>query len=80
MVEAPAEPKKGPAAVVGRGMARSERRPQPLREIDYSQDARISLGLGEVDRILGGGMVPAHHTSPSPNTMIRHERNHPSGI
>ena len=58
MVEAPVEPKKGPAALAGRGGARSDRRPQPLREIDYSQDARISLGLGEVDRILGGGMVP----------------------
>lgn len=29
-----------------------------LKEIDYSKESRISLGLGEVDRILGGGMVP----------------------
>ena len=60
MKEAPAEPKKGAASGGSRGSAaaRSERRPQRLREIDYSQDARISLGLGEVDRILGGGMVP----------------------
>ena len=60
MKEAPAEPKKEAASGGSRGSAaaRSERRPQRLREIDYSQDARISLGLGEVDRILGGGMVP----------------------
>ena len=60
MKEAPAEPKKGAASGGSRGSvaARNERRPQRLREIDYSQDARISLGLGEVNRILGGGMVP----------------------
>ena len=60
MKEAPAEPKKGTASGGSRGSvaARNERRPQRLREIDYSQDARISLGLGEVNRILGGGMVP----------------------
>ena len=60
MKEAPAEPKKGAASGGSRGSvaARNERRPQRLHEIDYSQDARISLGLGEVNRILGGGMVP----------------------
>ena len=59
MVEAPVEPKKGPAAAGAHGgTPRSGRRPQHLREIDYSQEARISLGMGEVDRILGGGMVP----------------------
>ena len=57
MKEAPAEPKKA-AGSASRGAVRSDRRPQQLRDIDYSQDARISLGLGEVDRILGGGMVP----------------------
>ena len=61
LVEAPAEPKKGSAAAGGgRGSAaaRADRRPQALRDIDYSQEARISLGMAEVDRILGGGMVP----------------------
>jgi DNA repair protein RadA/Sms len=58
MKEAPVEAKKGPAAAGSRGGAeRSERRPQRLHEIDDSQEARISLGMGEVDRILGGGMV-----------------------
>ena len=57
MKEAPAEPKKA-AGGTSRALAGGDRRPQRLREIDYSQDARISLGLGEVDRILGGGMVP----------------------
>ena len=56
MVEALAELRKGPS---GGGAAHpAGRKPQQLREIDYSQDARISLGMGEVDRILGGGMVP----------------------
>lgn len=58
MVEAPAEA-KGTAASKGSPSARMERRkPQHLKEIDYSNEARMSLGMGEVDRILGGGMVP----------------------
>ena len=50
LVEAPAEPKKGSAAAGGgRGSAaaRADRRPQALRDIDYSQEARISLGMAE---------------------------------
>ena len=33
------------------------RRPVHLKEIDSSSEARISVGLGEVDRLLGGGIV-----------------------
>ena len=32
-------------------------RPRPLSEIDASEDERISLNNGEMDRILGGGIV-----------------------
>ena len=54
MVEAPAEPKKGAA----KSPAVSDRKPRRLRDIDSSEEARISLGMGELDRLLGGGMVP----------------------
>ena len=33
------------------------RRPVHLKDIDSSSEARISVGLGEVDRLLGGGIV-----------------------
>ena len=57
MVEAPAETKKkGSAAISSRDSSSS--RPQKLKEIDYSREERISLGSPEVDRILGGGLVP----------------------
>lgn len=35
-----------------------DRKAVRLKEIDYSRESRISLGMTEVDRILGGGMVP----------------------
>jgi DNA repair protein RadA/Sms len=54
MVEAPAEPKKSSAPSKGRSDAR---RPRKLNEIDYSSEARVSLGMKELDRLLGGGMV-----------------------
>ena len=56
-VEAPVEQKKDRQASKGRTPA-AERKAQNLRDIDYSREARISLGMPEVDRILGGGMVP----------------------
>lgn len=31
--------------------------PKPLREISTSEELRISTGLGELDRVLGGGLV-----------------------
>ena len=54
-VEAPsAEPS-------GKGSSRkekSERVPRRLKDIDRSSEARIKLGIGELDRLLGGGIVP----------------------
>ena len=37
----------------------SERhRPVRLQDVDASAEARVSLGNGELDRLLGGGIVP----------------------
>ena len=33
-------------------------KPKPLKEISTSEDARISTGMGELNRVLGGGIVP----------------------
>ncbi|MBO4566946.1 MAG: DNA repair protein RadA, partial [Bacteroidales bacterium] len=53
-VEAPSEKGSG-----GSGRAqKSERKPLRLKDIDNSAEARISLGIGELDRLLGGGIVP----------------------
>ena len=57
IVEAPAEPRKG-SGTASKGIAGSERKPRKLKDIDYSSEARMSLGIGELDRLLGGGMVP----------------------
>ena len=63
MVEEPKAPKSagsGGSAVPSRNraiLAVEEARPQPLREIDFTDDNRLSLGGGELDRVLGGGLV-----------------------
>ena len=56
MVEQPRESRKpgAPAAAP----AGERRRPVQLRDISASGESRISLHNGEVDRILGGGIVP----------------------
>ena len=54
MVEAPVESKKSAAHSRSRS---DERKPRRLSDIDYSAEARISLGMKELDRLLGGGMV-----------------------
>ena len=59
MVEAPVEKKasgKGSKGVTGGG--RSERKPLKLKEIDRSKEPRLQLGMPELDRLLGGGIVP----------------------
>ncbi len=33
-------------------------KPLPITEIDYKKDERVSSGLPELDRVLGGGIVP----------------------
>src|SRR3954468_16725480 len=42
-----------------RGAAKvSAARPVPLREVQADHVARLSTGIGELDRVLGGGIVP----------------------
>ena len=56
MVEAPAEARKVGRAATGTAHAASK--PRRLNEIDSSENARLMLGMGELDRLLGGGIVP----------------------
>ena len=59
MVEAPAEARrpKGDRAAAG-VPARPASRPRRLGEIDSSENVRMRLGISELDRLLGGGIVP----------------------
>ncbi len=43
-----------------RGQARpgAAARPVPLRDVVASEDERVKTGIGELDRVLGGGVVP----------------------
>ena len=56
MVEAPSAAKKAP--LPGRTIGEGERKPQQLKDINFSNEQRLSLGMEEVNRILGGGIVP----------------------
>ncbi len=41
-----------------KGSDRTEQsHPLPLKEIQYQKDRRVSTGIGELDRVLGGGVV-----------------------
>jgi DNA repair protein RadA/Sms len=53
------EERSGPAAR-GPGSRRSAKpaRPVPLREVEAAQVARMGTGIAELDRVLGGGIVP----------------------
>ena len=57
MVEQPRESRK-PASGGAAAPAGERRRPVQLRDISASGESRISLQNGELDRILGGGIVP----------------------
>jgi DNA repair protein RadA/Sms len=48
---------RGPAAARGWG-AGSAARPLPLREVEAREDQRLRTGIAELDRVLGGGVVP----------------------
>ena len=43
---------------VGKAAAAKAARPVPLREVDAEHVARIGTGIAELDRVLGGGLVP----------------------
>ena len=49
-------PKASPAAAPA--ASGNAERPLRLKDIDFSKEERISLGLPEADRLLGGGIVP----------------------
>ncbi|MBO4446927.1 MAG: DNA repair protein RadA, partial [Bacteroidales bacterium] len=57
MVEAPGAAPKG-ARAAAKASLNSSSKPLKLNEVDCSAEQRISLGMEEVDRILGGGLVP----------------------
>jgi len=56
LVEAPSTPKKSASGRILR--PESANKPVNLKEVDESAETRVSLGNPEVDRILGGGIVP----------------------
>lgn len=59
--EAPAEINL-PGSSTGRSGAsrgRAKAEPQPLSGVDLTDEIRFTTGLGELDRVLGGGIVPA---------------------
>ena len=59
MVEAPVEKKSAGSGSKGlAAKASGGRKPVLLKEIDRSKEPRLMLGMPEVDRLLGGGIVP----------------------
>ncbi|MBQ4309101.1 MAG: AAA family ATPase, partial [Lachnospiraceae bacterium] len=58
-VEAPAAPKKAQTAARGGGglAAGLPQTPKTLKEIDTDVEERAASGFGELDRVLGGGIV-----------------------
>ena len=49
--------KAGRAARAAAASGEDSRKPLKLKEIDYRKEDRISLGMPEVDRLLGGGKI-----------------------
>ena len=58
MVEEPHGSRKASSSPSGRQEQGERRRPVHIRDIETAGESRISLGSGEVDRLLGGGIVP----------------------
>jgi DNA repair protein RadA/Sms len=57
IAEQPAEPKNKPGGTRAASGARHPGRAKPLHEVDGSSELRFGTGLGEFDRVLGGGAV-----------------------
>src|SRR3954453_7229059 len=51
-------PAAGGAAKGGGGRRAAALRPVPLREVPVERVPRLECGIGELDRVLGGGLVP----------------------
>ena len=60
-VEEPAHPKKSPSADKAGAMGR-ESVPRRLSEIRLDETNRVKTGIGELDRVLGGGIVAGSMT------------------
>ena len=58
MVEAPVPSGKGSQSKTAARISGTERKPRKLNDIDLASEPRIMLGVGELDRLLGGGIVP----------------------
>ena len=56
-VEAPAAPKNSPSGAVTGSRIRQIERPKRLHEIESDVEDRTTTGFGELDRVLGGGIV-----------------------
>lgn len=59
MVERPAEkaPKKAPSASRGSTLGVALNRPKAMAEVETTDELRFPTGMGELDRVLGGGAV-----------------------
>ena len=59
MVERPAEkaPKKSPSASRGSTLGVALNRPKTMAEVETTDELRFPTGMGELDRVLGGGAV-----------------------
>ena len=57
LVEQPAEPKKGNTRSAAASPSAPARMPRALGELDTEEEIRFTTGLGELDRVLGGGAV-----------------------
>ena len=59
LVEEPvARPAGGRGAGAGGGRAGAALRPVALADVEVAEVARLATGIGELDRVLGGGLVP----------------------
>jgi DNA repair protein RadA/Sms len=58
LVEEPVSTGPGPADLLETSAPRGEARPTPLRDVPAEAAPRIETGIAELDRVLGGGVVP----------------------
>ena len=56
------QPKGGSRRLRAVGSSAPRERPRPLREVGAAPVQRMSSGIGELDRVLGGGLVPGSLT------------------
>lgn len=61
LVEEPKTPRRGRQEPKGFGLREPEP-PRLIAEVDSQDFARIPTGMGELDRVLGGGLVPGSYT------------------